>query len=289
MIEICEGNSTKWSWHISAAQTLIRTEKRSGPSSTSTWRFLLAVFGYVDSVITISNCQAPLITLEELARDEESGNVIVSSPGSSPSTSHNEALFGIALPLFNIIGKISDLANRRKDRIDEISEVWFRQRASRIENELREWEPDMNNQASDRNSRDLVNAAYSIKWASILRLHQVVDGYHRSDPCVSECTSQILDHISEIRFGSPAEHILIFPLVMAASGCQDDEQRITVRERWLVMERTLGFDNIYRAREMVEAVWKKMDQGVDDGSEEGGLIVNWAKIRYYDFPGVVLL
>lgn len=82
---------------------------------------------------------------------------------------------------------------------------------------------------------------------------------------------------------------MIFPLVMAASGCQDDEQRTTVRERWLVMERTLGFDNIYRAREMVEAVWKTMNQGVEDGTEDGGLPVDWAKIRYFDFPGVVLL
>ena len=90
-------------------------------------------------MITISNCQAPLITLEELARDEESGDVIAPSPGIGPSTSHNEALFGVALPLFDLIGKISDLANRRKDRIDEISELWFRQSATRIENELREW------------------------------------------------------------------------------------------------------------------------------------------------------
>lgn len=287
MIEIYDGNSTKWSWHISAAQTIIRSNKTMRSSSSTTWRFLLAVFGYVDSVITLSNCQAPLITLKELAREEQSTDSSISSSSVIPYTSHNEALFGFALPLFDLIGRISDLANRRKDRIDEVSELWFRQSATRIEADLRGWEPDC--QATDRNSRDLVNAAYAIKWASILRLHQVVEGYNRSDPCVSECTSRILDHISEIRFGSPAEHILVFPLVMAASGCQDDEQRMTVRERWLVMERTLGFENIYRAREMVEAVWKTVDQGAEDGTENGGRDVNWAKIRYFDFPGVVLL
>lgn len=289
MIEICDGNSTKWSWHISAAQSIIRSEKRLHHSTTSTWRFLIAVFGYVDSVITISNCQAPLMTLEELAQDENPAGSSAPSPEVRPCTLYNEALFGFSLPLFDSIAKISDLANRRKDRIDDISELWFRQSAIRIENDLREWEPDVGDQAMDRNSRDLVHAAYAIKWASILRLHQVVEGYNRSDLCVSECTSQILDHISEIRFGSPAEHILIFPLVMAASGCQDEEQRITVRERWMVMERTLGFDNIFHAREMVEAVWKTKDQGVQDGTEQSGSTVNWAKIRYFDFPGVVLL
>jgi hypothetical protein len=144
-------------------------------------------------VITISNCQAPLITLEESSESN------APSPGIDPSTSHNEALFGIARPLFDLIGKISDLANRRKDRIDEISELWFRQSATRIETELREWEPDQSNQATDRNSRDLVNAAHAIKWASIIRLPQVLEGYNRLYPCASECTSQILDHISWIR------------------------------------------------------------------------------------------
>lgn len=63
----------------------------------------LAVFGYVDSVITISNCQAPLITLEELAREGKPADSSVSSPGIIPYTSHNEALFGLALPLFDLI------------------------------------------------------------------------------------------------------------------------------------------------------------------------------------------
>jgi transcriptional activator protein UGA3 len=117
----------------------------------------------------------------------------------------------------------------------------------------------------------------------------VVEGYNRADPCVTECTEHILELISRIRFGSPAESILIFPLVMAASGCSDDEQRMIVRERWMVMERTIGFENVYRAREMVEAVWKSVDEGVKDGSCDGGMSVNWARIRFFDFPGVVLL
>lgn len=76
---------------------------------------------------------------------------------------------------------------------------------------------------------------------------------------------------------------------MAGSGAQDDEPRMMIRERWMVMERTIGFDNIHRARQMVEAVWKEVDEEKVDGSNHGGLKVTWAKIRYYDFPGVVLL
>jgi hypothetical protein len=123
----------------------------------------LAVFGYVDSVITISNCQAPLITLEELAREGKPADSSVSSPGIIPYTSHNEAFFGLALPLFDLIGKVSDLANRRKDRVDEVSELWFRQSATKIERDLRDWEPHMAQETTDRNSRGLANAAYAIK------------------------------------------------------------------------------------------------------------------------------
>lgn len=255
------------------------------------------MFGYIDTVTTISKCQAPLIDLEELAQEDNDSDrsTTASSPGTTSYTSHNEALFGVALPLFTIIGKISGLANRRKERIDEISEICFRESAKRIEVSLREWEPDQiydsdsSSLGDRRNSKDLLNAAHAIRWASILRLHQVVEGYNRKNLCVVECTTHILELIARIRFGSPAEGILTFPLVMAASGCSDDEQRFMVRERWMVMERTIGFENVYQAKEMVEAVWRAVDQGAKDQSCNNGLSVNWAQIRYFDFPGVVLL
>ena len=55
------------------------------------------------------------------------------------------------------------------------------------------------------------------------------------------------------------------------------------------MEHVIGFENLAQAREMVEAVWEKVDEGRETGENEGGLTVNWAKIRYFEFPGVVLL
>jgi transcriptional activator protein UGA3 len=180
MIEICDGNSTKWSWHIQAAQTIIRSKQKDLGCNSSTWRFLLAVFGYVDSVITISKCQAPLISPEELVGDRDTSSNIESSqrPLTPISKSHNEALFGIALPLFTLIGQISELAHRRKDRVDEISELWFRQSATRIQTSLRSWKPDLHTSKGigSHTSQDLIDAAYAIQWASILRLHQVVEG-----------------------------------------------------------------------------------------------------------------
>ncbi|KAH8672596.1 fungal-specific transcription factor domain-containing protein [Tricladium varicosporioides] len=291
MIEICDGNSTKWSWHISAAQTIIRAKLKT-EYATTTWKFLLAMFGYVDSVITISKCKAPLITLGELSGEGGSPNdqcEPVSSSSMALYRSHNEALFGVAQPLFEIIGKISTLANRRKERVDKESEFRFRQSAKEIEEPLRAWTPDPIVSATSIHARDVINAAYAIKWASILRLHQVVEGYHLSHPEVIECTSEILSHIQKIRYGSSVECILIFPLVMAAAGSRDDEQRVMVKERWMVMERTIGFENIRRAREMVEAVWKAVDDGRENGNDNWGMSVNWARIRYFDFPGVVLL
>lgn len=90
----------------------------------------------MDSVITISKCKVPLISLEELSDDGASPDETrdhMSSLIATPYRSHNEALFGVAQPLFDMIGKISALANRRKDRVDQTAEILFRQSAMEIE------------------------------------------------------------------------------------------------------------------------------------------------------------
>jgi transcriptional activator protein UGA3 len=57
-----------------------------------------------------------------------------------------------------------------------------------------------------------------------------------------------------------------------------------VQDRFLIMERTLGFRYIYTAHDLVERVWKDRELLQGTGEE-----VNWAAIRYFHIPGLAFV
>jgi hypothetical protein len=141
----------------------------------------------------------------------------------------------------------------------------------------------------ERELREAEHAALAIKWASILRLHQIVDGYDLPHPTPNECLRNILLHVAEVRVGSAVESLLVFPLIMAGSVALSKDDRMTIRSRWLIIERTIGFGNIANGGQLQEQVWKAMDEELQvDSGEPGKVTVNWAKIRWYDFSELVL-
>jgi len=133
------------------------------------------------------------------------------------------------------------------------------------------------------NNEDVLHATLAFEYAIRLRLHQIVEGYELTDPKVGKYVDGILECIQQIRYGSPLESCILFPLVMAGGSCWKLEHRVIVQDRLLVMERTCGFGYIYNARDLVERVWSRRDQ-----SEGTGAIVNWARIRYYEMNGLVV-
>lgn len=310
IIDIREGNSSRWRWHIAAAKTVITSDglpTGTSVSHTSSWPFLLDIFEYVDSLITISQCQPPLIDHEKLRPEEEYG------PQSSFSTtlSHQpvqpnnyNAVFGVARPLFRLIGQISALSSRRKDRMKPFFDAKFRRSAAAIKAKLLAWEPPMvsasaatSSKSTDPNSRtvrdrdleEAGHAAIAIRWASILRLHQIVDGYALPHPVPTECLQHILHHLQHIRVGSAVESLMVFPLVMAGSVALRREERMPIRSRWLIMERTIGFGNIAKGGKLQEQIWEAMDGEINgDQVEPGKVTVNWASIRWHKYGAFVM-
>jgi hypothetical protein len=68
-------------------------------------------------------------------------------------------------------------------------------------------------------------------------------------------------------------------LVIAGASSISVERRMIVKERLMVLESTLGFSHIQYARQLLETVWKS-------GSTSE---LNWAAVRYSQFPGVVFI
>ncbi|KAH8812650.1 fungal-specific transcription factor domain-containing protein [Xylogone sp. PMI_703] len=313
IIDIREGNSSKWSWHIDAAKTVITADMQASELSlhTSSWPFLLDVFEYVDYIITISKCKPPLINHEDLRPEE--GTRSLDTPSAPPHSTkglHYNAIFGVARPLFRIIGQISELSSRRPERVDPEFDQWFRQTASVIESKLRNWtapypEDDSTSAPSpssstipaptnsetvfERDLREAAHAALAIKWASLLRLHQIVEGYDLPHPVPSECLQHILNNLNHIRVGSPVESLMVFPLTMAGSVALSKDDRMTIRSRWLIIERTIGFGNLAKGGRMQEKVWNDMDEEL---SREAGfptkVTVNWARTRWEQYHELVL-
>lgn len=178
----------------------------------------------------------------------------------------------------------------------------FRKSAKAIEAELRAWNPPntsetahlpMNTSTSSKTVRecdlnDAAHAAVALKWASILRLHQIVDGYSIPHPVPDECLQNILYQLRCIRVGSAVESLMVFPLTMAASVALSKHDRMTIRSRWLIIERTIGFGNIAKGGKMLEKIWEAMDEEIKGSGEPGRVSVNWASIRWHDYGFLVM-
>jgi len=309
IIDIREGNSSRWSWHITGAKTVITSADQvyGRPSiDTSSWSFLLDVFEYVDSVVTISKCQPPLIDHKKLRPAENYAPTDSSEASTSIQSSElyqGNAIFGVARPIFRLIGQISALSSRRKDRMKPFFDAKFRKCAEAIEVDLRAWNgPNVSETGSmplnslsssktvrERDLDEAAHAAVALKWASILRLHQIVDGYSIPHPVPEECLQNILNQLKCIRAGSAVESLMVFPLIMAASVALSKHDRMTIRSRWLIIERTIGFGNIAKGGRMLEKIWEAMDEEMEESSGEPGRVnVNWASIRWHDYGFLVM-
>jgi transcriptional activator protein UGA3 len=285
MIELFDGASSHWKLHLDGARRLLSAVDRrpNGPQVTAFTTFYRQLYHYLDSATTISTCHPPLLELAHGSSKQDS-----SSPASSPreDVDDEESLYGVPKSLFHFVDKINSLAYQRKFRDDPIFENMFQASATRLEEELCQWSQDRNLQEPTTGSSEDVSVKYAtiaFEQALQLRLHQVVNGYSIDHEKVGHCVGCILDSIQEIRYGSPLESSLTFPLVMAGSSCSTESERMIVRDRFLIMERTLGFRYIYTAHELVQRVWKQRDSGLSTDD------VNWAAIRYFQIPGLALI
>ncbi|KAI1338672.1 fungal-specific transcription factor domain-containing protein [Xylariaceae sp. FL0016] len=289
IIDIRQSDSTNWFWHITAAKNLIASRRTSATgigAASDPWPFLLDLSEYVDSIISLSKCQPPLIDhLEQASGSKDDSRADPLNP-----------IFGLAKPLLRFIGQISALSNRRKYRVNARFEEKFRLSAATIGQNLRAWEPEHRVAPSIQSVQDVdlaaaIHCAYAIKFASILRLHQVVEGYKIPNDTSTECLRTILSHVQQIPIGSPAENSLVFPLFMAGAVSIEPEDRMTVSYRWAVIGRMIGFGNVAKGKIVLDMVWKTMDEELQRARESGGeetTEANWASIRWHNVSELVL-
>ncbi|KAL7787460.1 fungal transcriptional regulatory protein [Trichoderma ceciliae] len=283
MTELFDGTSEGWQLHLKGAKRLLTTlmNQQRGDHMNGHNKFLVRLARFLDSAATTSTCKPPLMGEDE--REAATLDRLTAAPDEEDS-----AIYGIPKELFHLVDVVNALADKRKTRVDRVSEAAFRKEASQIEERINHWSYEYGglsraawtiNLAND----DVLNATLAYEFAIRLRLHQIVEGYDVNDPRVVTNVEGILESVQKIRYGSPLEPCLMYPLVMAGGACWTTEQRVVVQDRLLVMERTCGFGYIYNARELVERVWRMRDL-----TEGTGTIVNWARIRYEEMHGLAV-
>ncbi|KHN97074.1 uncharacterized protein MAM_05183 [Metarhizium album ARSEF 1941] len=282
MTELFDGTSEGWKLHLRGAKRLlVALRKQQGDILTGHYKFLLRLARFLDSAATTSTCRPPLIGAE--AAEAQALDTWSSTPDEEDS-----AVYGIPKELFHLVDRINTLAELRGTRVDQASETAFRRHASEIERRIENWSYEYGGMSRAVSSltpatEDVLHATLAFEYAIRLRLHQIVEGYELTDPKVGKYVDGIIECVQKIRYGSPLESCILFPLVMAGGSCWKLEHRLIIQDRLLVMERTCGFGYVYNARDLVERVWSRRDQ-----SEGTGAIVNWARIRYYEMHGLVV-
>ncbi|KAJ5138158.1 hypothetical protein N7526_004391 [Penicillium atrosanguineum] len=275
LTELFDGTSRVWKWHLKAASAILKSPAFQDLVSTDEWTFCISLFHYLDSMSTVSRCKAPLLHNGD-SMTELTTSLRRSSVPELKRSQSTDAIYGISPALFDLLGMVNLLANHRNKRVDELSEIGFRAAATHLENRIDEWRADQDHDADQEPDTERATSAF--EWAIRLRLHQVVEGYDPRHEFVERAIVTILDSVQEIPYASRVEGCLLFPLVIAGSSSVSMERRMMVKERLMVMENTLGFSHIQYARQLLETVWSEA---------EGDL--NWASVRYSQFPGVVFI
>jgi transcriptional activator protein UGA3 len=282
MTELFDGTSEGWQLHLKGAKRLLAAlRQQHGDSWTGHYKFLLRLSRFLDSAATVSTCRPPL--MEEEAREAAAIEGLTATPDEDDS-----AVYGIPKELFHLVDRINSLADKRKMRVDPVSEAAFRQEAGQVEERINHWSYEYGGlsqavTALSPADEDAIYATMAFEYALRLRLHQIVEGYALNDAKVIQTVEGIVESVQKIRYGSPLEPCLLFPLVMAGGSCWKLEHRAIIQDRLMVMERTCGFGYVYNARDLVERVWSRRDQ-----TEGSGVIVNWARIRYEEMHGLVV-
>ncbi|EXL96021.1 hypothetical protein FOIG_11562 [Fusarium odoratissimum NRRL 54006] len=275
MSELFDGTSAGWKLHLQGAKRLLSTVKsQTGGNLAGHFKFFVKLARFLDSAATTSTCKPPLI---------DDKTVTTTPEPTEDSSNDDAAVYGIPKELFHMVDRVNNLASKRGTRVDEASEALFRQEAEMVQGRLDNWAYDYGGLAGavaslSPTNDDVLNATTAYEWALRLRLHQITEGYSLTEK-VFECVQHILDSAQKIRYGSPLESCLLFPLVMAGGACNCLEQRMVVQDRLMIMERTCGFGYVHQSRELVETVWKR---------RETETMVNWARIRYEEMGGLAL-
>lgn len=279
--EIFEGTSLLWSIALEKAGSLIKS--MGGLKKVTLISPLSSqLFCYLDLISSLSTCSSPFIEQVDnkdnhIDYDENYIETLLNSKFGFK--------FGIAGEIFKIIGNISTLASLRINRYNNESlKQQFDSLANLIEMKLQKWSPPLDRVAStyhlnkDEGSLILPAFTLSLQWSTFLRLHQIKDGYNRKDFRSKACLDNIISSMRIIEEDTDLESSLMFPLIMAGSVAYKNEDRVYILSRINTIKQRLSFGYIGESEKLLRQVWNSEDNDQ----------VNWAKIRYFQFPGLVM-
>ncbi|OBA22378.1 hypothetical protein METBIDRAFT_77794 [Metschnikowia bicuspidata var. bicuspidata NRRL YB-4993] len=282
--EIFEGTSLYWNCALEKGAEIIRV--RGGLQKVSRLSPLsIQLFCYLDHISSLSTCVMPYV-------DRLKNNPYHNYNGNQVEDILNCKFgfrFGIAGELFKIMGNISTLASLRKDRHSTPEHGrQFDRLANMIEMELQNWAPSLRDVSDNfridgtADSGRLTISSYlvAVQWACFLRLHQIIVGYDRRDSRITACLSILLESLKSILEDTEIETGLMFPLVMAGLVCVESHDREYISSRIQAIQDKLRFNYIGEFQRLLHAVWAQ--------DADAGDAVNWALIRYYEFPGLVM-
>lgn len=280
--EIFEGTSLYWNFALEKAAHII--EKRGGLKKVSKFAPLsIQLFCYLDLISSLSTCSSPYVDKSDFniyEDDDQIERILNNKFGFK---------FGIAGEIFKIIGNISTLASLRDSRYKtKENEQRFNTLANLVEMKLQNWSPTLDLVADTYqidNSMDdgrliLSSFTLALQWSAFLRLHQIRHGYNRTDSRITACLEIIMRSMKVIQNNSDLETGLMFPLIMAGSVAYKLSDREYILSRIRTIKKRLKFNYIGEFEKLILLVWNR-------DSEENHH-VNWAKIRYFEYLGLVM-
>jgi hypothetical protein len=123
-------------------------------------------------------------------------------------------------------------------------------------------------------------AAGAVQWATLLLLHQKTEGFEVPNGKIQTAVNKIISAVLMIKPGSVIESHLLFPLFMAGVSSINKGDRLTIEYRLSIMERTIGFGNIFAAHQLLDIVWARRNKGEAE--------VGWLSIAREELPWMML-
>lgn len=153
------------------------------------------------------------------------------------------------------------------------------QEARQLDYFLHGWDPPTDDGAVD--TVEARAAAFAVKWAAIIRLHQAVPDLREvaGGTVDQNLANNILSAVSLIRPGSHIEAHMLFPLFMAGVESTTKANRLTVEYRINIIQTTVGFWNIQSAHRLLDEIWRRMNNRQT---------VKWDDIAEQVSPGLIL-
>ncbi|KAL3479794.1 fungal-specific transcription factor domain-containing protein [Aspergillus californicus] len=266
LLEICQGSSKRWLCHLQGARAIV-TNLALNLARSETTRFLCRLFQFIDSTASITLGTSRLL----LPFDSADESIIEVAPTINP-------LYGLAQSCYGFLDRINTLVNDRSSILAERGLSAWTHAIAEIEVQLKQRNPLKENMDVDH--QEAIAAAGALQWATLLFLYQKTEGSNASPPKLQEAIDMIISTISMIKPGSKMESRLLFPLFMAGVSSTQKGDRLNIEYRLSVMERTIGFGNIFTAHKLLDMVWPRKNSG-DTG-------VDWLLIVREEVPWMIL-